>query len=54
MMHRPTAIAPMLSALDPLIQKFWPPAAIACGLALTATWILLLGYGLFVFIEHAI
>lgn len=53
-MQRPTAIASMLNALYPLTHKFWPPAAIACGLALTATWIVMLGYGLFVFIDHAV
>lgn len=35
-----------LAAVQPLFDRIWPPAVIALGLGLTATWVSLLGYGL--------
>ncbi|MDO8877976.1 MAG: hypothetical protein Q8M24_11120 [Pseudolabrys sp.] len=31
-------------ASDPLFRRIWPPAFIAFALALTAAWVLFLGY----------
>ena len=38
----------------PVIHRIWPVAVIAFGLALTAAWMCLLGYGLVKIIEMAI
>jgi hypothetical protein len=34
----------------PLLQRLWPPLVIAVGLLLTAAWIALIGYGLFILV----
>lgn len=49
-----TEIAATYQTTRRFIQKVWPPATIACGLALTATWVSLLGYGAVTFILRAI
>jgi hypothetical protein len=41
-------------AVEPFLQRIWPPAALACALGLTAAWVSLLGYGLVSLIELAI
>ena len=48
-----TAIAPTAPVAAPLFHRIWPPAIIACALALTAAWVFLLGYGLVTLIELA-
>jgi hypothetical protein len=53
-----TAPAPAVQSLfhqvHALFRQIWPPAAIACGLGLTAVWVSLLGYGLVSVIELAL
>jgi len=36
-----------------LFQRCWPPAFIIFGLAATAAWVSILGYGLAILIAHA-
>ena len=51
----PTADAQLVPrAATPVIHRVWPVAVIGFGLALTAAWICLLGYGLVKIIEMAI
>ena len=52
----PTADPHLALALvsKPIIYPFWPKAVIGFGLALTAAWMCLLGYGLVKIIEMAI
>jgi len=45
-MQTKTAIAPTAPAAAPFFHRIWPPAIIACALALTAAWVAVLGYGL--------
>ncbi len=42
------------NAREPLFQRIWPPAAIACGLGATVAWVSFLGYGLVSLIELAL
>jgi hypothetical protein len=35
-------------------ERFWPAAVITCGIGLTVTWVILLGYGIVRLIELAI
>jgi len=35
-------------------EPFWPAAVIVFGLSLTASWAILLGYGLIKLVEYAI
>jgi hypothetical protein len=55
-MQANVANAPDLAskADEPIFQRIWPPAALACGLGLTAAWVSFLGYGLFSLVELAI
>ena len=51
----PTADAQSVPrAATPVIHRIWPVAVIGFGLALTAAWMCLLGYGLVKIIEMAI
>ena len=35
-------------------EPLWPAVVVVCGLSLTATWVILLGYGLVRLVELAI
>ena len=49
-----TATTVPAPAVYALLHQIWPPAVMACGLALTAAWVSLLGYGLVSLIEFVI
>ena len=42
-----TAATSIKPAFALIIRRIFPPALVACGLALTAAWVLYLGYGIF-------
>ena len=45
---KPVAIVPAASPIpSPLLHRFWPPAVLVVGFALTVAWTMLVGYGLF-------
>jgi hypothetical protein len=50
----PTVVSDTVPAADPLFRRIRPLAIIGFGLALTAAWACLLGYGLVILIIFAI
>lgn len=50
--HRPAHETRALQ--DRPVHRIWPSVVIALGLALTAAWVCLLGYGLVLLVEAAI